>query len=126
MKARWLASLVFCTTAFCVRADGPKDNLVDQVRPIPPAGVPIPMNMRSALEEEVKKLEGTIEELRASLKNKPALLELLPDVQIYAKAVGWALKHNEFHNAKEFPIATSLLKQGLERARALSEGKAPW
>ena len=60
------------------------------------------------------------------MKGKPALLELLPDVQIYHNAVRYALKHNEFFNAREVPVAKKLLQQGMERAKQLREGKAPW
>src|SRR5205823_14551777 len=57
---------------------------------------------------------------------RPPLLELLPDVQIYHNAVRYALKYNEFYSDKEFVVARNLLRQGLERATALRDGKAPW
>src|SRR5207237_89183 len=75
---------------------------------------------------ELEKLQQEIAGLRTKLKSKPDLLHLLPDVQIYEKAVRYALEYNEFFNAREIPVAKELLKQGLERASALSEGKAPW
>src|SRR5262249_51459870 len=73
-----------------------------------------------------------------ALKGKPALLDLLPDVQVYHKAVDWALRYNEFFGTKETPtakeltskkevaIARALLKQGMERAAQLKEGKPAW
>src|SRR5205085_4623414 len=79
-----------------------------------------------------------IDELRAALKSKPALLDLLPDVQVYHNAVRYALTYNEFFGTKETPtakeltakkevaIARSLLKQGMERAAQLKEGKPSW
>ena len=64
--------------------------------------------------------------MRDSLKAKPDLLALLPDVQIYDKAVRWALSHNEFFNVREVAVAKKLLEQGLARAEQLRDGKAPW
>ena len=51
---------------------------------------------------------------------------LLPDVQIYHNAVRYALTYNEFFNIREVSVAKDLLEQGLERAKQLREGKAPW
>src|SRR5262249_42778943 len=67
-----------------------------------------------------------IDGLRAALQDKPSLLELLPDVQIYHNAVRYALTYDEFYDVKQVPIARNLLQQGRERAKALREGKAPW
>lgn len=119
----WFAAFVFVSS---LRADGPKDNLVENVRPIPPPGVAIPEAERRSLQSGADDLGKRIDGLRAALKGKPALLELLPDVQIYHKAVSWALRYNEFHNAREAPVARDLLERGFERVRQLEEGRAPW
>src|SRR5258707_6501441 len=115
--------VINCPTA---RADGLADNVADKVRPVPPPGISVPAADKKELESGLAELEKTIEELHSAAKNKPALLELLPDVQIYYNAVHYALKYNEFFNDKEIPVAKALLKQGLERAKQLHEGKAPW
>jgi pimeloyl-ACP methyl ester carboxylesterase len=107
-------------------ADGPADNVPDNVRRIPPPGIAVPEADRSELEAGVRKLGSEIESLRTELKGKPALLDLLPDVQIYHNAVRYALTYNEFFSAREIPVAKTLLAQGLERAQALREGRAPW
>jgi dienelactone hydrolase len=107
-------------------ADGPKDNLPDQVRPIPPPGVAIPEADRAALEEKVKTLGGQIASLEKDLSKKPALAALLPDVQVFHKAVDWALRYNEFFKTQETATANSLLEEGFTRAKALREGNAPW
>jgi len=61
------------------------------------------------------------------LKSKPALLELVPDVQVLHRAVHEALKHNEFYNAKvDFTNAKKLLALGADRAKNLRDGQAPW
>jgi pimeloyl-ACP methyl ester carboxylesterase len=125
MKPLLLASLTLSLAA-SLFADGPQDNLVDKVRPVPPPGVKIPDTARTDLTAGAAALAKDIEGLRAVLKSKPALLELLPDVQIYHKAVDWALRYDEFFNSNQVNTARNFLKQGGERATALRDGKAPW
>src|SRR5215831_9682764 len=108
------------------RTDGPGDNVAEKVRSVPPPGVTISDADRKELESGVAELSKEIEGLRDSLKEKAALLELLPDVQIYHNAVRYALTYNEFFNLKEVPVAKALLKQGMDRAKGLRDGKAPW
>jgi pimeloyl-ACP methyl ester carboxylesterase len=109
-----------------LRADGPADNQPDKVRPVPPPGVAIPAAARTELEQGVADLGKEIENLRGALKGKTNLLELLPDVQIYHNAVRYALTYNEFFKTNEVNAARNLLKQGLERAQALRDGRTPW
>jgi hypothetical protein len=103
-----------------------QQNQTGEVRRIPPAGIVVPAADRAELEAGVAELGRDIESLRESLKNKPALLELLPDVQIYQNSVRYALAYDEFFKPEEVPVAKSQLRQGLERARSLREGRAPW
>ncbi len=97
-----------------------------QMRQIPPVGIEIPAADRAELEAGLVELAAKIDSLRTTLKDKPSLLALLPDVQIYKNAVRYPLKYNEFYKPEEVKTAKALLKQGLERAQALAEGKAPW
>src|SRR5262249_6601958 len=138
VKIRWPFALVLLAAVAFVRADGPGDNLLDKVRPVPPPGVAVPAEDRAELQAGVDALGKEIDELRAALKGKPALLDLLPDVQVYHNAVRYALTYNEFFGTKETPttkeltakkevaIARALLKQGMERAAELKEGKPAW
>src|SRR2546425_13118796 len=107
-------------------ADGPADNLPDKVRRVPPPGIKIPAADRTELEAGAAALGQSIQALRSELKSKPDLLELLPDVQIYHKAVHWALAYDEFFKSNEVKVARALLQQGMERAQLLNEGQAPW
>jgi pimeloyl-ACP methyl ester carboxylesterase len=107
-------------------ADGPADNIPDKVRPIPPEGIKIADLDRAELMAGVAALEQEIIDLGHSLAKKPALLELLPDVQIFHNAVRYALRYNEFYDLKEVAVAHKFLAQGMERATALREGKSPW
>ncbi|NBV24223.1 MAG: hypothetical protein EBS05_20185 [Proteobacteria bacterium] len=113
------------TLTLTALADGPADNKAESVRPVPPPGVKISDEARTELTAGAAALAKEIEALRNSLKGKPAL-DLLPDVQIYHKAVDWALRYDEFYNTNQVNSARNLLKQGGERAAALKEGKSPW
>ena len=124
-----LSLLALAAAAFPVRsalADGPKDNNPDQVRPVPPPGIPVPDAEKLALQEGVKALGEQLVALRTSLTKKPALLDLLPDVEIFHKAVDWALRFDEFFKPQEFQTAKTLLEEGMARANALREGQTPW
>ena len=85
MPTHWLLPLLSLSLTLVLRADGPADNQVDKVRPVPPPGVRVPDADRKALEEGVDELAKQIDVLRVSLKAKPSLVALLPDVQIYEK-----------------------------------------
>jgi hypothetical protein len=63
-------------------ADGPKDNIPEAVRPIPPLGIEIPSEERKELEQRAAELLAEITDLRAKLKKSPQQLELLPDVEV--------------------------------------------
>src|SRR6185295_3701932 len=93
---------------------------LQQGKTIPPPGVQIPAADRTELEAGVKQLGAEIDALKA----KHA--DLIPDVQIYHKAVDWALRHDEFFNVKEVGAAKDLLKTGLDRAKQLADGKPAW
>jgi hypothetical protein len=124
MSSRWQVLVFSFALAGSVRADGPLDNLPDKVRPIPPNGRPLADADRAELSAGVDELGKEIDALGTALKGPSR--ELLPDVQIYYNAVRYALKHNEFFDAREIPIARKLLEQGRARARQLRDGNAPW
>jgi len=126
MNAYRISVLMWFAIVVAARADGPSDNVAEKVRPIPPAGIAVPEPDRVRLKAGLEILQREISDLPAQVNFKPAMLELIPDVQIYEKAVRYALDYNEFFNVREIPVATELLKQGMERALALRNGKAPW
>lgn len=127
MIVRTLSLFGLLSLAGFLLADGPGDNIPAKVRPVPPLGVAI-INPRdwAELEEGSKQLGEDIEALRASLKGKTDLLELLPDVQIFHNAVHYALRYVELYDLREVAVARTHLQLGRERARLLREGKAPW
>jgi dienelactone hydrolase len=119
-------ALPFALLAALAHADGPADNLADKVRPVPPPGISVPDDVRQELRSGVDALGKEIEELPKALAGKPALLGLVPDVEIFHNAVRFALAYGEFYDAREFDVARAQLQAGRERARQLREGKAPW
>jgi hypothetical protein len=121
-----LLAIIFCSQF--VSADGPKDNLPDNVRPVPPKGSEInaadAAELRAGLAELGKEL--------ATLKDHP----LLPDVEIYHTAVRYGLEHNELYvltdpktmkvSRNDVPVAKKHIQTGLQRARELKDGKPSW
>ena len=125
MPLRFACAALYVLSA-AAHADGPRDNLADKVRPIPPVGITLPVSDRNALQKGSDELGQAIEAARASLAKKPALLGLLPDVQIFHNAVRYALKYDEFYSKKQVQAAAQLLKQGHERLAQLRQGQASW
>jgi hypothetical protein len=99
-------------------ADGPKDNLPDNVRPVPPRGIELPDADAKEIHAGLVELQGLIREIGAH--------DLLPDVLVYEKAVDWAVRYREIFNAREIPAVKKVLQSGLARAKAMKEGKTPW
>jgi dienelactone hydrolase len=54
------------------------------------------------------------------------LLALLPDVEIFHKAVAWSLADDTFYSSKEIQFARHLLATGRERAAQLRAKRSPW
>src|SRR5882672_10721477 len=106
--------------------DGDRDNHPEKVRPIPLKGIAVPVEVRQELEAAVVALARDIEQLQADLKDKPALLDLLPDVQIFHQAVDIVLRYDEFHDPKEFDLARGQLREGHRRAKLLRAGTPLW
>lgn len=105
----------------------PPANLQPNPRKLnPPPGVVVPADVKAELTAGAAALGKEIEALRSSLKAKPELLALLPDVQIYHNAVRYALEDDIFTSTNQFNSARALLKQGHERAASLKAGNAPW
>jgi hypothetical protein len=119
-----LFTLAFALSATPLLADGPKDNLVDNVRQIPPPGIEVPADVREALTAGAAALKDKIAAIQAGKDEKAK--SLIPDVEIFWRAVDGALRFNEFGDPKEFDVAKKLLAEGAARAEALAKGESPW
>jgi pimeloyl-ACP methyl ester carboxylesterase len=107
-----------------VQGDGPADNQVDKVRPVPPPGIVIPEDRRAELRSGLQDLERQIDLLRAM---KDSLVdEFLPDVEIFQRALSIALDEDGFFELADVDRAQAVLKEGLSRAEALASQQAPW
>ena len=93
---------------------------------MPPAGIAIPDADRAALTAGAAALGQEIASLRTALAARPPLLARLPDVEVFHKAVDWALRYDEVFDVKQVAFAKTLLQQGTGRAQQLRAGKAPW
>ena len=95
---------------------------------LPPAGIAIPDAARTELTAGVTALRSPIDALARdpAFTRQAALAALLPDVEIFHKAVDWALRYDEFFDVKQVEIARHLLAVGRDRAARLRAGQAPW
>lgn len=92
--------------------------LLAQDRPVPPPGIQLSPDDRASLEAGLKQLDAAI----APVAKHP----LVADVRIFREAVRIALQYNEFFKPEEPAKAKQLLEAGLDRARSLAKGEAPW
>src|SRR5262245_48876786 len=117
-----------CLTALLVPAlawaDGPTDNVPANVRRIPKLGVEVPADRRAKLESGLKDLDRKIAVIRGGKDAKAKLL--LPDVEIYLRAVHDALAYQEFFAPAEIDFADRALATGNERVDQLAAGQSPW
>ncbi|MCM8535613.1 MAG: hypothetical protein NE334_06730 [Lentisphaeraceae bacterium] len=121
MKNICLILLFLLASAF---ADGPKDNQPENVRQIPKEGIKLSEEQKLKISNKLSHLKSKLIAIQASTDQR--LNQLLPDVEIFYKAVHYCLNHNEFLFEKEIAWADEILDKGLERANNLLKGKAPW
>lgn len=129
----FLASLLPFAFAASVFAQNAQDTNAPAASPaqnrapkqLPPPGVAIPEKDRAELTAGAAELGKEIAALK-SAKLAGGMSALIPDVEIFHKAVDWALRYDEFYNVKEVATARDFLREGKARAAALREGKAPW
>ena len=95
-------------------------------RKIPPPGLTLTDADRHGLTAGTAALRRDLDLLASELAGEPRLLALLPDVEIFHKAVDWALRYDEFMAPKEIAYARTLLEKGRQRAQQLRARQAPW
>ena len=92
---------------------------------LPPPGISVPDSIRTNLQTKLQQLQDRIASAYAA-RSSDNVLQFFPDVQIFEKAIRYALNHNEFYRTNEFAIAEKLITEGLRRADNFREGKYPW
>lgn len=134
MRSALLSVLLLAAPAL---ADGPGDNVPDNVRPIPPKAPPLADDAKKELAAGLKELQQAIADAETAVKGKPELLALLPDVQIFEKAVRYGVEHEEVFvltdpkdpkkvTRNDVTVHKATIKTGIDRAKQLAAGKPSW
>lgn len=114
-----LAALALSAAAFAQTPPPPAKRL-------PPAGIAIPEKDRAELTTGAAALRKEIDALEHELAGDPQQLALLPDVEIFHKAVDWALRYDEFFDPKQVAFARHLLAEGHARVQHFRDAEQPW
>ncbi len=80
-------------------------------------------------EEQATAIQQKLQELNQAIAELPAEKispQQLADVQIFAKAGEWILRHNEFYREGYAKDALNALAAGQARVELLAAGKTPW
>lgn len=93
---------------------------------IPIAGITLTDRERSELTAGAVVLRAEIDALTKEVANDPKRTALLPDVEVFHKAVAWSLADDTFYSAREIAFAKHLLEVGRERAQQLRANQTPW
>jgi hypothetical protein len=118
-----LAAVIAVTFLSCAFAQAPASAVPKRI-PIP--GITLTDAERTELTTGAAGLRRDIDQLARDLAGEPKLLALLPDVEIFHKAVDWALRYDEFMAPKEIAFARTLLEQGAQRVTQLRAKQTPW
>ena len=92
----------------------------------PPNGIALPEKDKAELLTAGRKLQAEVEALKKPGALAAGVAEYVPDVEIFAKAVLWAVELNEIYSTKQVADAKNLLKVGNERLAAIKAGHTPW
>ena len=95
-------------------------------RKIPAQGVSLTDAERAALVMGLATLERELAAAAVELTRDPRRLALLPDAEVFHKAVAWSLADDSFYSPKEIALARRLVETGRERVAQLRAGRAPW
>jgi dienelactone hydrolase len=83
---------------------------------------PAPEPIAKQIAEKLAQLQEQVKALKA----KDLDPYLLADVEVYAKAADWAIRHQEFYTPDYATHALQGLETGLARAEKLLSGASPW
>ena len=113
-----LASSAFAQNAQDAKAPAASPAQNRAPKQLPPPGVAIPEKDRAELTAGAAELGKEIAALKIA-KLAGGMSALIPDVEIFHKAVDWALRYDEFYDVKQVATARTLLAEGKARAAAL-------
>ncbi|MDR3403896.1 MAG: prolyl oligopeptidase family serine peptidase [Chthoniobacter sp.] len=92
----------------------------------PPPGIEVPATDAAELKAGLDTLGKDIEALRNRRTTRDPNPVPLADVEVFHKAVRYAVQYNEFFNPKEIAAAKAELKLGSDRAKELLGSKPSW
>ena len=116
-----LAALVLLTiTLFSTAAPKSANPPVDGVKSLPPTTKPLAPGDQAKLDAAVSALEKDIVATERELKDKPALLDLLPDVQIYLNALRYPLVYHEAIDVKKIQPALDAVREHVAQGDQLA------
>ena len=75
-----------------------------------------------AIQQKLSDLNGQVKQLKAS-RNDP---RTVADVEVFAKAADWIVRHNEFYKPEYAKWTIEGLETGLARAKEMAESQASW
>lgn len=84
-------------------------------RRIPPQGIKVPVELTSKWKDRLLAATKAPENIRSH-----------PDVEIFRKAVRFAMMNGEFYDKKQFVLANELLAEADRRAKSITNGETPW
>ena len=123
----WLCVFV-CGAGY---GDGPADNIADQVRPIPPAGIEIPEATIDALAWRCKAIRSQWQTLvrrenqKADTDKATAAAHaasLASEVLVFPRAVELAIEFGQFYKPRDPELASLLLDEAARRLNVIDNG----
>ncbi len=135
MRVNLSLFVLLVITAACFADDAKELPPIKPIaRVLPPKGVDIPEEDRTALLKESEYIRHQLLKFSVSKTPPPAIplpaeqvADLKNDIEIYAKAVRFAVDFDEFYDAKkDVAKAHALLKTATQRWSELQEGKPTW
>ncbi len=87
-------------------------------RRIPPPGAELPAAEYAKLRERIAALQPALAIISDHAQ--------APDVLIFAKAVSFALRHNEFYSPEDFEVARQALDEAERRLDSIRSNRTPW
>src|SRR2546430_958213 len=111
--------IALCLACFVTGSVFSADAIPPIPRVLPPEGIEIPAEVRARLETRL-----AVTKKRLEADRSPWLIpgdQIHPDIDIFLKAVDYALRHREFYVAKDFEKADWALNEADKRIAALEK-----
>ena len=87
-------------------------------RRIPPPGIELSADDRASITDRLRSIQKEL----ATVAKHPRVV----DAEIYAKAVSYAVMHNEFYRSEDMAVASAALDECQRRLALLRSGRTPW